>query len=707
ADFLGASSIGGIGAMSLSSNCRPATIWDGMRFVPSPEPPPPSADVALLKTGPAKIAAEADVQYTLEATAQGTDDAIGVRVADFLPPLLELQNSFPPGRTVPGTLILELGDVPGGTTRSGLINLQALPFYAPSGEPRIDCESTIVNVAIATSDSPERDRSDNLDLSVADFDKSTRRGSPEICYNGIDDNCNGAADCGEELCGCVPMFHAPSTVAGCGEGYVPSAPFPVGGRPLYCAPIQVPAEEHHCTVPRGACGGVRVPAWCCELYSWGAPRTPEEVARLRECNLGVAGCVPVDPNFKEVDPPVNAQGYGYAFADQSLRYTLHYENVGTADAHDVAVIDVLDEDLDLTTLRAETAGYSLDLANRALTWIDPVVSPGEPRSVSFSIRVRADAPPDTRIRNVGTIVFPDADPPSRIDTNFVEHLVIARDNVPEPVLEVLECVPAGGDAWRVRLVNNGFGYAYNVVATIESPPAAVVVLDGEAGFSHPDDPNPSEFATTAGLATTTSEDTVAFTSLAAGDVCRALQWRLTYEDFHGQSFERLVQALPDTDRDAVPDAADNCPAAYNPRQEDGDGDGVGDACDNCTAFPNPRVSPDFLAANPWATLTGGQRDDDHDGYGNLCDAKFAAGVVPAVGTPDLGHFRASLDRHRATDACAGSGTAPCAIFDLDEAGPVIDSNDMARFRELQGRPPGPTCETCPQSCEAGPLGSCD
>lgn len=58
----------------------------------------------------------------------------------------------------------------------------------------------------------------------------------------------------------------------------------------------------------------------------------------------------------------------------------------------------------------------------------------------------------------------------------------------------------------------------------------------------------------------------------------------------------------DTDADGVGNVCDNCPLAPNSTQVDGDGDGVGDACDNCPTNSNPN-----------------QADADGDGLGDVCD----------------------------------------------------------------------------------------
>jgi hypothetical protein len=177
----------------------------------------------------------------------------------------------------------------------------------------------------------------------------------------------------------------------------------------------------------------------------------------------------------------------------------------------------------------------------------------------------------------------------------------------------------------------------------------------------------------------------------------------------GNVLANAVVGTGDLDGDGVPDASDNCPTVANANQADTDGDLVGDACDNCVNVANPRVTPNdatFLAANQWATLTGSQRDDDHDGYGNKCDGKFPGVTGSLVGPADLTQFRTANGKSRTGDNCGTTGTRPCAIFDLDEANALIGPADLTQFRALNAKAPGPRCPTCPLACVAGTAGTC-
>jgi hypothetical protein len=57
---------------------------------------------------------------------------------------------------------------------------------------------------------------------------------------------------------------------------------------------------------------------------------------------------------------------------------------------------------------------------------------------------------------------------------------------------------------------------------------------------------------------------------------------------------------PDADGDGVEDSLDDCPAVYNPGQQDTDHDGAGDACDLTVTFP---LDGDVLCSDPPPTVT--------------------------------------------------------------------------------------------------------
>jgi hypothetical protein len=81
----------------------------------------------------------------------------------------------------------------------------------------------------------------------------------------------------------------------------------------------------------------------------------------------------------------------------------------------------------------------------------------------------------------------------------------------------------------------------------------------------------------------------------------------------------------DTDGDAIGDSCDNCLAHINPEQEDTDSDAVGDSCDNCLTIVNAEQEDDDSDAvgdscdNCIFTTNPIQEDDDSDTVGDSCD----------------------------------------------------------------------------------------
>jgi uncharacterized repeat protein (TIGR01451 family) len=630
--FFGAADIGAIGAADVS---RPGSVFvvTQLVFVPPGSVPTDLADLAVAKSeaNAAIVVGNGEpIQYRVDVENGGPDTATDVVVLDFLPEGIfssashsgsgaasfdaanDLFSLLEPALAFPDTLAIDIDAA------------------APADQRSFGCGEQLVNVAVTSSDALDPDLPDNLSVHALRFDAASVAGVPEDCDDGIDNDCNGSTDCADSPCSCRPsLISLPGGLTNplCGGVIGSGLVTDERGDTRYCGP----APDHGCTVPRGACGGVTVPAACCDVNLFS---DPDALLTLSACDVGIPGCTPRDPNFKESIPGVTLEGYGYTQAGRTMTYILHYENVGDADAHDVSVIDVLDEDLDDSTLVIHDGG-SYDPATRTLVWTDPLVPPATPRQVGFEIDVRGDAEPGTRVRNVGTIVFPDAVPPTRIDTNFVEHVVPDPSLAIAPELSVIGCteIAPGSGVWRVDLGNAGNGFAYDVTARIVDPPAAVAVSDGDAGFAHPDDPADGSFTTVIPAAITTSSDTVAFETETPGDPCAALAWRIEWSDLAGGSFSSVVRESPDADADAVADASDNCPGDYNPGQADGDGDGAGDACDplppdeTCDVDADGDIDSDdvdriFATRGDAASGPDDPRDANRDGVISVNDARL-------------------------------------------------------------------------------------
>ena len=572
--FFGAADIGLIGAVQLEQS---GSLWKITEILVVQGTPsgPGSADLGAAKTAstPRVIDGE-DVSWGIDVTNAGPNPALGARLIDLLPPPTYLGSTPSAGYDFENHVLhWPLGDLSPGTSHFA-IRTHVEPLA-------MSCDERFLNVAIVSSPTADAALTNNVAVSSVGFDKERVAGNAEFCGNGLDDNCDGLVDCTDPGCGCFPVLpSAPGGDPSCHVDLIqpdPTQPPIIVGN---CSPENTPAPQHECRVSRGTCGNVSVPSYCCDPSSWSNPSNNASQA-IGQCDLGVSGCVPHDPNFKESDPTVNLNGYGLASAGQLITYRIHYENDGNADALQVKIIDELDSDLDASTLVIDDGGV-YDPNTRVIVWTDPVVPPLDPRFVTFRARVRADAPPATHVRNVGTIVFPNADPPSRTDTDFVDHVIVSPTHPPVPRLAVTKCVRASASTWKVFVTNTGGGFAYNVTASVVSPPAGVT-SSGSATFRHKDDALPA-LSTVIPGATTESTNALALQAPGSADPCPYLHWQLAWEDLQGARQSQTVQYAPlpcdfdaDGDVDRVDTAAitaarnQNASGPQDPRDVDHDG----------------------------------------------------------------------------------------------------------------------------------------
>ncbi|MDD5772597.1 MAG: PKD domain-containing protein [bacterium] len=138
------------------------------------------------------------------------------------------------------------------------------------------------------------------------------------------------------------------------------------------------------------------------------------------------------------DPNIKYGPEGNVSAGQTLNYKVQFENVGEGIAFGVYFTDVLDEDLDDSTLEigpvmdvdtnTEIAPAGIyNSSTRTITWFVGEVGPHKGGYANISVKVKADSPGGTEIINFATVYFPSV--PEETRTNGVVSM-IPLDNIP-------------------------------------------------------------------------------------------------------------------------------------------------------------------------------------------------------------------------------------------------------------------------------------
>lgn len=419
---------------------------------------------------------------------------------------------------------------------------------------RFNCRDVLLAIGLPRAPFSDPDPSNNVAVAQVGFDPDLIS-AQEDCISPWDDDCDGLPNCLDPDCtktvACTPqqVFDA--------EG--PGDPGPGTSNPPPCTRY-IHGEE------------VSVPAYCCD------PDYPKDAVNYQ------THCVPLDPNAIEAESPrVNARGRAHIAAGQIIQYRVHYENIGGTDAHDVQTIVVLDPNLDDTTLVINDGG-TYDPATRTLRWIDPAVFPHDPRSVTYAVALRKDANYGTGARAYATIVFPDAVPPTRLDTNVVEHKVPNPASSGDAIPVVDHCEVGTANQWYPVVTNQGWGFAYAPSIKILSVPTWVQVLGSQTSALGSESGRTPTERVLLPLTSVRAEQGVTLEGADPDRPCAGVTWQVEWTTATGQAAFRTTttgEAAPSMPADlGAPDRADLAPSS-GPSV----GQPEGCACQVATAAP--------------------------------------------------------------------------------------------------------------------------
>jgi uncharacterized repeat protein (TIGR01451 family) len=408
---------------------------------------------------------------------------------------------------------------------------------------------------------------------------------------------------------------------------------------------------------------------------------------------------------KAVALQTDADGNGVASVGDTVRYTIHLENTGSAPGS-VDVTDPIPPEAASWTLVSAAGGTDVSTSSTLIV-LDVPVPVGGAADVVFDV-VLADVPDESVMRNIAAF---DATPDGDAGALPAADVTVRRDGDADTVFDNDDNCPLAPNPAQTDTDGDGLGDACDGCAAGDTD------ADGVC-----DDVDNCPLAANP-LQTDTDADGVgdACDPCAVGDldgdgVCDSVDdcpgaFDPAQADADGDGAGDACDPCPldpldDADADGWCADVDDCPGAFDPAQADGDGDGTGDACDPCPLDPDNDADADGWCAdadNCPADFNPAQADGDGDGLGDACDSctdTDGDGVCdggddcPAVADP----AQADGDGDGVGDACDACPLDPDNDADgdgvcADEDDCPVDADPGQEDGDLDGF--GDACDPCP------------